>query len=146
MCGCLSCAPYRGPPATQARASTGNRTSNPLVHRSALHPLSHTSQGSLFLYYYIFYYTVLSLWCHYFFKYILLIMLLHFPQFSPFIPPLLCTPQPSSIPPPPTLVPVYGLCSLSSLFPIPFLTSPRVFDAYQLCFLFPCYSSSPPLH
>ena len=32
-------------PATQACALTGNRTSNPLVHRLALSPLSHTSQG-----------------------------------------------------------------------------------------------------
>ena len=34
-------------PATQARALTGNRTSNPLVRRLALHPLSHTSQGAI---------------------------------------------------------------------------------------------------
>ena len=36
-------------PATQACAltenQTGNRTGNPLVHRPALKPLSHTSQG-----------------------------------------------------------------------------------------------------
>ena len=32
-------------PATQACALTGNLTSNPLVHRPALSPLSHTSQG-----------------------------------------------------------------------------------------------------
>ena len=31
-------------PETQACALTGNRTSNPLVHRLALNPLSHTSQ------------------------------------------------------------------------------------------------------
>ena len=30
-------------PAMQARAQTGNRTSDPLVHRPALNPLSHTS-------------------------------------------------------------------------------------------------------
>ena len=30
--------------ATQARALTGNRTGDPLVHRPALNPLSHTSQ------------------------------------------------------------------------------------------------------
>ena len=35
-------------PATQARALTGNQTSDPLVHRSAVNPLSHTSQGKLF--------------------------------------------------------------------------------------------------
>ena len=33
-------------PATQAWALTGNQNSNPLVHRPALNPLSHTSQGS----------------------------------------------------------------------------------------------------
>ena len=32
-------------PATQACALTGNQTSNPLVHRPELNPLSHTSQG-----------------------------------------------------------------------------------------------------
>ena len=32
-------------PTTQACALTGNQTSNPLVHRLALNPLSHTSQG-----------------------------------------------------------------------------------------------------
>ena len=32
-------------PATQARALTGNGTSDPLVHSPALNPLSHTSQG-----------------------------------------------------------------------------------------------------
>ena len=32
-------------PTTQACALTGNWTSNPLVHRLALNPLSHTSQG-----------------------------------------------------------------------------------------------------
>ena len=31
--------------ATQACALTGNPTSDPLVHRLALNPLSHTSQG-----------------------------------------------------------------------------------------------------
>ena len=32
--------------ATQVCALTGNQTGNPLVHRPALNPLSHTSQGS----------------------------------------------------------------------------------------------------
>ena len=32
-------------PATRAFALTGNRTSDPLVHRPTLNPLSHTSQG-----------------------------------------------------------------------------------------------------
>ena len=34
-------------PATQACALTGNRTSDPLVCRPALNPLSHTSQGKI---------------------------------------------------------------------------------------------------
>ena len=47
MCGCLSCAPYWGPGlhATQACALTGDQTSDPLVLRLVLNPLSHTSQG-----------------------------------------------------------------------------------------------------
>ena len=32
---------------------------------------------------------------------------------------------------------VIHISSLTSLFPIPLLTSPRLFYAYQLCFLFP---------
>ena len=32
-------------PTTQACALTGNQTSDPLVHRLSLNPLSHTSQG-----------------------------------------------------------------------------------------------------
>ena len=51
MCGCLLHTPSGGTrPATQARALTGNRTSNRLVRRLVLNPLSHTSQtaqGSL---------------------------------------------------------------------------------------------------
>ena len=35
-------------PATQACALTGNRTCDPLVHRSVPNPLSHTSQGPLY--------------------------------------------------------------------------------------------------
>ena len=35
-------------PATQACALTGNPTGDPLVHRPALNPLSHPSQGLLF--------------------------------------------------------------------------------------------------
>ena len=42
MCGC----PLLGTwPTTQACALTGNRTGDPLVYRSVLSPLSHTSQG-----------------------------------------------------------------------------------------------------
>ena len=36
-------------PATQACALTGNRTSHILVHRLAFNPLSHTSQGLLYV-------------------------------------------------------------------------------------------------
>ena len=38
-------------PATQACALTGNRTSDLLVCRPALNPLSHTSQGSFYFSY-----------------------------------------------------------------------------------------------
>ena len=34
-------------PATQACALTGNQTGNSLVHRPALNPLRHTSQGQI---------------------------------------------------------------------------------------------------
>ena len=41
----LTC-PHCGPGlTTQARALTGTRTGDPLVHRPTLNPLSHTSQG-----------------------------------------------------------------------------------------------------
>ena len=39
-------------PATQACALTENQTSNPLVHRLALNPLSYTSQGLLFFFFF----------------------------------------------------------------------------------------------
>ena len=43
----LTCSLLRTWPTTQACALTGNRSSNPVVHRLVwLHPLSHTSQGS----------------------------------------------------------------------------------------------------
>ena len=46
MCGCLLHASQLGTwPTTQARALTGNQTSNLSVCRPALSPLSHTSQG-----------------------------------------------------------------------------------------------------
>ena len=45
VCGCLSLGTW---PATQARALTGNRTSDPLIRRLVLNPLSHTSQGCYF--------------------------------------------------------------------------------------------------
>ena len=50
MCGCLLHAPRLGTwPATQACVLTGNQTGDPLVCRSVLNPLSHTSQGYFFL-------------------------------------------------------------------------------------------------
>ena len=46
MCGCLARAPHWGPwPTPQACALTGNWTSDPLVCRPVLSPLSHNSQG-----------------------------------------------------------------------------------------------------
>ena len=46
MCGCLSHIPLLGTwPATQACALTGDWTSDPLVCRLVLNPLSYTSQG-----------------------------------------------------------------------------------------------------
>ena len=36
-------------PATQACALTGNQTSDSLVHRPVLNPLSHTSQGRVLI-------------------------------------------------------------------------------------------------
>ena len=41
----LTCPLLETWPTTQACALTGNRTSDPMVHRPALNPLSHTSQG-----------------------------------------------------------------------------------------------------
>ena len=69
-----------------------------------------------------------------FFKVYFIDYAISFPNFPLFILPLPCTPQPSSIPPP--LVHIHT-SSLTSLFPIPFSTSPHLFFAYQLCFLFP---------
>ena len=46
MCGCLSHAPYWGSGLQPSHVpETGSQTSDPLVHRPALNPLSHTSQG-----------------------------------------------------------------------------------------------------
>ena len=41
--------PLRTWPTTQAHSLTGNQTGNPLVHRLALNPLSHTSQGRMWV-------------------------------------------------------------------------------------------------
>ena len=51
--------------------------------------------------------------------------------FLPFIPPLPCTPRPSSIPPLSSCPWVIHVSSWASLFPGPFLISPRLFYAYQ---------------
>ena len=45
----LMCERYTDWPATQAGALTGNRTGDLLVCRLALNPLSHTSQGTLYI-------------------------------------------------------------------------------------------------
>ena len=51
VCGCLSCAPYWGPgPQSRHEPWSGNWTSDPVVHRPVLNPLSHTSQGCLYFY------------------------------------------------------------------------------------------------
>ena len=50
MCVCHLSAPLGTWPTTQACAPTGNGTSDPLVHRPALNPLSHTGQGRLSLF------------------------------------------------------------------------------------------------
>ena len=85
-----------------------------------------------------------------FFKYILLIMLLQLSQFFlPFIPLHPASPYPPAFPSPLSSCPwVIHISSLASQFPILFLTSPCLFYAYQLCFLFPApsppFSLSPP--
>ena len=71
------------------------------------------------------------------FKYILLIMLLQFSQVLPLYPPSTLHPQTSSILPLSSCPWVVHTSSLSSLFPILFLTSPHLFYAYQLYFFFP---------
>ena len=72
-----------------------------------------------------------------FLKYILLIMLLQFSQFFPLCPPSTLHPPTLQHSPALSSCPwVVRISSLSSLFPIPFLTSPHLFNAYQLCFFF----------
>ena len=65
-------------------------------------------------------------------------MLLQFSQIFPFLYPTLLPVLPcSSIPPHLSSCPwVVHVSSLASLFPILFLTSPHLFYACQLCFLF----------
>ena len=48
MCGCLLSVPYWGPGLQPTL--TGNRTCNPLIRRPKLNPLTHTSQGELFMF------------------------------------------------------------------------------------------------
>ena len=57
QCVVVSCTPPTGNltrHATQAHALTGNRTSDPLVLRPALNPLSHATQGPCLLLYFSF--------------------------------------------------------------------------------------------
>ena len=51
QCVVASCmSPTRDPATTQACALTGNQSSDPLVCRPVLSPLSHTSQGESLIY------------------------------------------------------------------------------------------------
>ena len=60
------------------------------------------------------------------------------PFFLPFMPPPSCNPKNlQHFPLRSSCLWVIHISSLTSLFPILFLTSPCVFYAYQLCFLFP---------
>ena len=58
-------------------------------------------------------------------------------QFSQFFPPPPCPPTLQHFPPLTPCPRVVHISSLSPLFPVPFLTSPHLFYAYQLCFFFP---------
>ena len=69
--------------------------------------------------------------------YILLIILLQFSQFSPYIPPVPCTSQPSTIPPLSSCPWVVHISSLTSLFPMSFLTSPTILYLL-IMLLIPC--------
>ena len=54
MCCCLLCGPQpRTWPTTQACALTGNQTCNPLILRPAFNALSHTSQGHIYIIFYM---------------------------------------------------------------------------------------------
>ena len=57
-------------PTTQACSLTGNQTCNSLIHRPVLNPLSHTSQGTIrvymYIYYFILFYFILFLWLLYY--------------------------------------------------------------------------------
>ena len=58
-------------------------------------------------------------------------------HFSPFYSPLPCTSLPSPFPHLSSCTWVIHMSSLASPFPMLFLTSPCLFYAYHLCFLFP---------
>ena len=67
----LSSAPYWGPDLQPRHVPrpTGNQTGNPLVHRPALHPLSHTSQGFVFFKDFIYLFSLfIFLYCLIFFN------------------------------------------------------------------------------
>ena len=59
------------------------------------------------------------------------------PFFPPLYSPLPCIPLPPAFPPLSSCPWVVHICSLTSPFPILFLTSPCLFCTYHLCFLFP---------
>ena len=71
------------------------------------------------------------------FKLYFIIMLLQFSQYFPVYPPSALHPPTLQHPPLNSCPWVVLISSLNSLFPVPFLTSPRLFYAYQLCFFFP---------
>ena len=82
----------------------------------------------------------------FFFKYILLIMLLQLFLFFPLYAPPPSTALSSSILPLSSCPWVMHISSLGSPFPMLFLTSPCLFSTYHLCFLFPVPFPHSPSH
>ena len=80
----------------------------------------------------------------FFFKYILLSMLLQFSRFPPFIPLCPAHPLPPSFPLFSSCPWVIHISSVASTFPILFLTSPCLFSMYHLCYLFSVPFPPPP--
>ena len=80
--------------------------------------------------------TLFCLLTSFYFKYILLIMLVQLSHFFPFIPLCHAPPIPPALPHLSSCPWVVHISSLTSPFPILFLTSPCLFCTYQLCFLF----------